>query len=873
MEPTKRDFINPLLTRLAERRSNDIGLEVAAARIGDAPVFYFVARELLIGADENDLLASLRAQAATVLKPAPIPPQPIEVARTRRPRTVDFERPFKVRLDPQLQDTDLDDIAMLCRSKYPDLKSRKVEASSEAALALAALAIRLQAQGRDVSLNYLGEPGTLPLANLDVTPAPPEGADPAAWPWFAGNTNMVAAWQLFDSYRQNGSVQNLVWIAIFDNGFDLDAFGVPNAADLANTSALVNLIDNSQPIGGLGWPIAPTHGNDVASCAYAIVENKLEMAGSGGLVARGALFRCNYAFSEAIDCLITAAAWGLDIVNMSYWLRPDFDSDDETSFNKAHEWAANNGVIVVVIAGNDGASLDSIDVRPAARTPGVISVGNIDPATGAAATNSNFGPAVHIWAPGTNIRFAPNAFGAQPMGSGTSFAAPMVAGVVAMMLAIRPNLRVEDVRQILMSSGWTGTDGKVTKGLNALEALRQTIGAPLPEEFEEWAGGGNDAADKAAVLAPIAGNKNRLGPIGGVATHNYGDHDWWYFTLTSIKDVNISLQWYWRLGNLNLYIECADPDGNVDDLRKTAAPGSIQWQGVLGPGTYRVQVTGNAVTAYEIGVKLAYATIAADQFEPNDSFETAAALLFHVSQRAKYVALSRPWWGPGEFGATLHSGFVQVGQFWMEFWDTDFYLLDGRIELGAQQRICEVYNADEAIDVIFYDHERQVVASFPGVRSATFKLQQPQVHFLEVRGLRPTRYKVATYMTVDPTILPGDLDYAEVFPEYWGKSPFIEVGPRPRYYLVRLGDGAGELNPRFETEIALSGRIDRNLVSLLNAQGEVLRHLEPSIADGALRLPIGGLGHGTYFVRIEGNSSERPRETVRLLAPRSRFRG
>ncbi len=51
----------PFLTRLAERRSNDIGLEVEAAQIDDAVPFHFVAQKVLIGAEVAALFASLRA--------------------------------------------------------------------------------------------------------------------------------------------------------------------------------------------------------------------------------------------------------------------------------------------------------------------------------------------------------------------------------------------------------------------------------------------------------------------------------------------------------------------------------------------------------------------------------------------------------------------------------------------------------------------------------------------------------------------------------------------------------------------------------------------------------------------------------------------
>jgi hypothetical protein len=69
----------------------------------------------------------------------------------------------------------------------------------------------------------------------------------------------------------------------------------------------------------------------------------------------------------------------------------------------------------------------------------------------------------------------------------------------------------------------------------------------------------------------------------------------------------------------------------------------LRLSGVLGPGTYRLRVTGGGATAYEIGVRLAPVTLQPDAFEPNDSLDRGAPLLFHASQRSGYARLGRRW--------------------------------------------------------------------------------------------------------------------------------------------------------------------------------------------------------------------------------------
>jgi subtilisin family serine protease len=191
---------------------------------------------------------------------------------------------------------------------------------------------------------------------------------------------------------------------------------------------------------------------------------------------------------------------------------------------EAIRYAENKGVVIVAAAGNE---LTSTPSYPASLA-GVISVGATD-ANDKLASFSNFGAPITVVAPGvkiwtTHCNFLPNAndsncesaadtincnsinsnpddpescyVGLQDQNStffefyayvsGTSFAAPIVTGIVALMVSVRPDIPADLVQSILQQTA-DRVPGMVSSGkdpvygfgrVNAARAVAQTVGDP-----------------------------------------------------------------------------------------------------------------------------------------------------------------------------------------------------------------------------------------------------------------------------------------------------------------------------------------------------------------------------------------------------------
>ncbi|MEO1286197.1 MAG: S8 family serine peptidase [Chloroflexota bacterium] len=139
-------------------------------------------------------------------------------------------------------------------------------------------------------------------------------------------------------------------------------------------------------------------------------------------------------YSNIANAIIYAVDNGADIVNLSL-----AGTTSSAILEAAVSYAVDRGVVVIAAAGNFGSDRA---FYPAAY-PSVIAVGSVDPGTLNRSSFSNFGPDVDVYAPGRDI-LTTNMLGDYHFQSGTSFAAPIVAGITAMSESMNAPLNTED---------------------------------------------------------------------------------------------------------------------------------------------------------------------------------------------------------------------------------------------------------------------------------------------------------------------------------------------------------------------------------------------------------------------------------------------
>lgn len=165
---------------------------------------------------------------------------------------------------------------------------------------------------------------------------------------------------------------------------------------------------------------------------------------------------------------------GADVINISF-----AGSDTTTVETAAINYALSHGVPVIASAGNTGYSSSGNIAYPAA-LPGVIAVGATSRVPmDARADFSATGPELDIAAPGKEI--ISHSLSGFSLWSGTSFSAPLVTGVAALLLSVNPSLTPNQVTAALTSTaddlGDSGWDASFGWGMvDADEALDQASG-------------------------------------------------------------------------------------------------------------------------------------------------------------------------------------------------------------------------------------------------------------------------------------------------------------------------------------------------------------------------------------------------------------
>jgi serine protease len=234
------------------------------------------------------------------------------------------------------------------------------------------------------------------------------------------------------------------------------------------------------------------HGTHVAGIAAALTNNGNGIAGvapAAKIVPVRVLNACGKGYTSDITDGIVWAAGGsvagvpgnahpAKVINVSL----GGGGECGTTFQNAIDYAASRGAVVVAAAGNN--SFSATKFSPA-NCRNVISVGASN-RSGLRYVESNFGPAVDLAAPGDSIWSTYNSGSAAPgtesygYSSGTSMAAPMVSGVVALVQSVAPTpLSPAEIRTLLTQNVQAFPSGKPDQpiGMGILDATAAVMAA------------------------------------------------------------------------------------------------------------------------------------------------------------------------------------------------------------------------------------------------------------------------------------------------------------------------------------------------------------------------------------------------------------
>lgn len=208
------------------------------------------------------------------------------------------------------------------------------------------------------------------------------------------------------------------------------------------------------------------HDTSVAGVAAAVTNNSLGVAGTCWNCKIMPL-RVEYTTVDVASALYYAIDNGAKVVNMSFGNYDITKYGPDTTVETAINYGFNNGIIMVATAGNDSTST----LRYPGALTNVIGVASTD-SLDKRSSFSNYGDWVDMSAPGTNIRTT--SLTGYSSKNGTSFAAPYVSGVAALVMSRFPTLTATDTRAIVeyTVNRLPNTDESMGSGrVNALNAV------------------------------------------------------------------------------------------------------------------------------------------------------------------------------------------------------------------------------------------------------------------------------------------------------------------------------------------------------------------------------------------------------------------
>jgi serine protease len=386
--------------------------------------------------------------------------------------------------------------------------------SDEDGLKLVAVAAAENVGGVTVILNFvpkdsgLEAPTAGALTSAD-SPSYSEAWDPDAthWSYFKTggdqDTGVTAAWSMLEATHRLG---NKVTIAIFDGG-------LLSHADVPPSPLWVSAPGTPNPakcVGPTGSAPCPWHGTGVAAAAMAVPNNGFGVAGPAGPVAKPIFVPSPHDVWSFVKYVLvdlpTISVLQPKVLNFSFALRVP----------EGLNWVANPpidllftavrkvwGTLVIAAAGNENQDIDETDDLGAfkvatwipCQSSNVLCVASLRVGSNRrAATYSNWANtsthashanSIDLYAPGTvwvpEVTEGGQVLNSARAASGTSYAAPFVAGVAALVWAADPGLSADQVEALLLSTAHTGSpDSFVNRWVNAAAAVKAVLRTAPP---------------------------------------------------------------------------------------------------------------------------------------------------------------------------------------------------------------------------------------------------------------------------------------------------------------------------------------------------------------------------------------------------------
>ncbi|MET9887658.1 type VII secretion-associated serine protease mycosin [Streptomyces sp. NPDC006430] len=328
-------------------------------------------------------------------------------------------------------------------------------------------------------------------------------------PWALQRLLLDALWAQTKGKDKDGKS---VRVAVIDTGVDR---ANPQLSAAIDVGAGKDFVD---PKGGDGTNDTVGHGTKVAGL---IAARPQDGTGFVGLAPDSTIIPIRQndgqgkgnalSLGQAID---HAVSKGAQVINISQDTDVPLTADSE--LGKAVQRAIDAKVVVVASAGNDGMSGQKRKTYPAA-FPGVLAVASSDRNNERAAF-SQPGDFIGVAAPGVDMVSTVPGFG-QCIDNGTSFSAPYVAGVAALLRAKHPDWSPQEVVWQIQGTAERSVNGRddyvgwgVVDPVRALTQDHERPKAPVPDPGPPPA-----AAPEAAALRLAETTQEREERLGTYA--------------------------------------------------------------------------------------------------------------------------------------------------------------------------------------------------------------------------------------------------------------------------------------------------------------------------------------------------------------------